>query len=355
MTQPTQMNFNKPALGRFGAGSLYAAFREISVEAPAARWDALFALADEVCARAYGAGAGDAAAAQEDLHRTLYGLYSGRVAVPWNNGWRDLSDWRFDRLRQTLESAWNSDERSRHGDLLGKLPSVGDFPAWAEAKCQGHASNVSHPLFDFLAESATHAQLREFFFQETPFDIHFGDLLAMMLPGVYGGAKAEFSKNFWDEMGHGVPADMHRQLRQEMATRLGLAQDLYLRAELFCLEELRLANMYFHATSSRSMLPQAIGMMLATELMVPGRLDRQISGWRRVGWPEEAMQYLLVHVVVDVEHAHGWMNEVVLPLLQDTPHLMNDIVFGMARRLEHAGAVCDRMVSHLAETVPEAA
>ena len=56
------------------------------------------------------------------------------------------------------------------------------------------------------------------------------------------------------------------------------------------------------------------------------------------------MQYLIEHTVVDPLHAHGWMENVVLPLLRAQPQLMPDIVLGMLRRLEYAGAVCDRMM-----------
>jgi pyrroloquinoline quinone (PQQ) biosynthesis protein C len=331
---------------------LFCAFREISASASNTQWESLLADTAAACKIAYPASGSGDAAADEALHQMLYSLNAGRVAVPWDDGWKNMDDYRYDQLRQTIETAWAADERRLHGAVIDQLPDAAGFPAWAQAYCQADRSNVSHPLFSFLCERATQAQLREFLFQETPFDIHFGDMLAMMLPGVYGGAKAELSKNFWDEMGHGVPAVMHRELRLQMTRSLGLDDHLYLDAERFCVEELRLANMYFHAVTHRSLLPQALGMMLATELMVPGRLDQQIQGWRRVGWPEASMRYLLEHVVVDVEHAHGWMEEVVNPLLACRPRLMAEIALGMARRLHHAAAVCDRMMAHLSAIPP---
>jgi pyrroloquinoline quinone (PQQ) biosynthesis protein C len=335
--------------------AVFDAFREIGSESSERQWNALFSNAEAVCKAAFpSSGIGDAVA-EEDIHRTLYSLYCGRFSVPWDASWNNIGDYRFDRLRQMMESAWAAAEQPRFAPLLEKLPSVADFPAWAQAHCQADRSNVSHPLFDFLCKEATHEQLREFIFQETPFDIHFGDILATMLPGVYGGAKAELSKNFWDEMGHGVPAMMHRELRLQMTRELGIDDGLYRDAERFCLEELRLANMYFQTVFNRALLPQAIGMLLATELMVPGRLEQQIMGWRRVGWPDSSMRYLLEHVVVDVEHAHGWMEFVVVPLLSKRPKIMSSFVLGIARRLDYAGAVCDRMMTLLPALAPVAA
>ncbi|WP_156429355.1 iron-containing redox enzyme family protein [Burkholderia sp. TSV86] len=316
-------------------------------------WQRLFQAAEDACTSAFGMPGERQASAEMALHRVLYALYAGRIAAPWTSGWRNLDHHRFDRLRQMFEDAWSERETACYRDFFGPLPAPADFEAWATRHCQAHRSNVGHPLFAYLRDTASYAQLREFLIQETPFDIHFGDILAKMLPGVYGAAKSEFSKNFWDEMGRGETAAMHRQLRLDMTSALDEVDDVYLsQIERFCVEELRLANMYFHAVFNRALLPQAIGMMLATELMVPGRLDQQIMGWRRIGWTDDRMRYLLEHTVVDVEHAHGWMNEVVLPLLAKQPELLAPIALGMARRLEHAAEVCDRMMVMLPTVRP---
>lgn len=327
--------------------SLLTAFREISPNSSDTDWNALFARAEALCDQAFAPAGQRDARADKDLHCTLYSLYAGRVAVPWDKDWKNLDDPRYDHLRHTIEVAWAADEQRSLELVLTKLPKVADFPTWAAQFCQFDRSNVTHPLFDFLCHQATHKQLREFIFQETPFDIHFGDILAMMLPGMYGAPKAEVASNFWDEMGRGSDPAMHRELRLQMTRLLHIEDTHYLDAERFCVEELRLANMYFHGVFNRSLLPQALGMMLATEMMVPGRLNRQIQGWRRLGWPDSSMTYLLEHVVVDVEHSRGWLENVIKPLLAVQPHLLGDIALGMARRLKHAAAVCDRLAVYL--------
>lgn len=329
------------------AAALWPIFRDRATGADEEQWRDMLDLAAIAAA----------GLAQEDgldpvgelaVHRVLYAIYAGRILVPWSPQWRDLDDVRVDLLRRTLETGWDAAERRRLTGFFGPLPQVADFAGWATHHCQAHRSNVGHPLFDFLSDRASFDQLRSFIVQETPFDIHFGDIVAMMLQGVHGGAKAEFSRNFWDEMGRGDQRLAHRQLRLDMMTALGVREDVHVtEVEAFCLEELRLANMYFHGVFNRALLPQAIGMMLATELMVPGRLDRQIQGWRRVGLDDDTMRYLIEHTVVDIEHAAGWMNEVVLPMLAERPEVMGEIVLGMARRLEHAAAVCDRMMTLL--------
>jgi pyrroloquinoline quinone (PQQ) biosynthesis protein C len=286
-------------------------------------------------------------AAELHAHRLLYTMYSRQLAAPWEPHWRKSSD-QLDQLRRSLEGIWDASERTRLRSFMDNLPGVEEFPEWALQLCQSHGSNVQHPLFAFLRDHATFAQLREFLMQETPFDIYFGDIIAMMLPALVDGAKAELASNLWDEMGRGVPARMHRRLRIDMMAHVDIPGDVHVRhLDRFCIEELRLANAYLHAVTDRGMMTQAMGMLLTTELMVPGRLDQQIMGWRRVGLEDDKMQYLIEHTVVDPIHAHGWMVNVVVPLLRGQPHLMPDLVMGMVRRLEYSGAVCDRMMQIL--------
>lgn len=325
--------------------ALFQRLGDLDAARPDHVWDTALDAATELARRAFDAGD---LKAQAQVHRILYVLYANEVLPPWSPFWVDRRDVRFAKLKAILEGAWETHERRRLLPRLGELPDVDGFRAWAAARCQGHMSNVTHPLFPYLRDEATFAELREFILQETPFDIHFGDLIALMLPGVHGRAKAEFGSNFWDEVGQGDPAIAHRQLRLDMTEVLSIDPDIHLRDPArFCVEELELANIYFNGALNRALMPQAIGMMLATELMVPGRLDQQIQGWRRVGFEDGPMRYLIEHTVVDVRHAEGWLEEVVMPLLQQHPHLLPEVALGIERRLDCAGRVCDRMLDLL--------
>lgn len=327
---------------------LWSRFQAIHCHASQDEWNALLSLAQSTASDAFDTRSATREAAELSVHRVLYALYANAIVAPWEPHWRDVDHFRFVQLRQTLEQVWSEAEVGQYANFLGRLPDAEHFESWANQHCETHRSNLFHPLFGFLRDDASREQLTEFLVQETPFDVHFGDILAKMLPGVYGDAKTEFSKNFWDEMGCGDTAQMHRQLRVDMIKSLGVSGDVHLlEIERFCVAELRLANMYFHTAFNRALLPQAIGMMLATELMVPGRLDQQIAGWRRVGLTDQDMSYLIIHTVVDVEHAAGWMNEVVKPLIKKNPSFIPDIALGMARRLEHAAEVCDYMAGWL--------
>ncbi|WP_334738957.1 hypothetical protein [Nostoc sp.] len=51
--------------------------------------------------------------------------------------------------------------------------------------------------------------------------------------------------------------------------------------------------------------------------------------------------------MADVEHGQGWLNHIVLPLIQEFPQAMPSLVLGVLRRLITAEAVSDRMMVHL--------
>ena len=296
------------------------------------------------------------AADQQLVHEILYAINVASLALPWECPAIQANHPFIAEIRRTIETAWDRDERRRHRAVLDAAPPVAGFERWITEHVRDHRSNVSHPLFRFLEEEATLDQLRLFFFQETPFDIFHADLITMMMPGVYGVMKEELAKNFWDEMGAAHADEMHRQIRLDTARSLGLDTDAHVREiTRFCAEELALANMYFDAVANRGKLLQAIGMMLATETMVPGRINHQIEGFRRNGLGDGDIRYLSMHAEVDVVHGAGWMRNVVLPLLEAYPMAMREMLLGVERRLHHAGAVCDRMLRYLPETAPATA
>ena len=307
--------------------------------------DALAARADEIVPLAFEQGD---EAAELEAQRFLYEVFAHRILPPWSPHWRDYEHPVVVDAHRKVADAWLAKDRATYGAGLEVPPSPKGCGEWAVEVCENHASGVTHPLFDFLAEKATYDQLVTFQAQETPFDIHFGDLVALLLPGIHGGRKIELSHNFWDEMGNGTLERTHRQLRLDMMTRVGIPGEAYLTdVDSYWVEELRMANMYFQTSSLRSLAPQSVGMLQATELVVPGRLDRQIEGWRRVGLTDKDMVYLLEHVVVDVEHAEGWLNHVIAPLAEERPDMLLEVGIGIMRRLDCALAVCDRAMREL--------
>jgi hypothetical protein len=342
----------KPAQQRAAAGSLMGRIRQLLCSAQIDKdlspetEAALMAQVDALAARAY---TDHDEAAKKELHALLYTLNTKAIQLPWNGEEKNGDHYFFARVRNRLEAAVEQHDMRLHAQALAAMPRDLDaFAGWIVELIQSHPSNVSHPLFAFLRDEATYSQMREFFHQEAPMDLHFVDVLLLMMPAMHGPMKMELAANFWDEMGNGKPELVHRYKRQVQMRHLGIPEDDHLtNIDYYCWEELALANLYLQGAMNRSKLTQLIGNMLATETMVPGRVECQVAGWKRNGLPDDALEYLQDHTSIDVEHAAGWLNNLVMPLLRQHPELQVPLVFGTLRRLRAAQDVCDHMMRRL--------
>lgn len=295
--------------------------------------------------RAFDKGDDDALIA---VHRVLYVINMAQLAgpddkCPWN-----IKNPIISKMKYDIERAWDISERKKYVDILASLPDTSDFPQWISRLVKEHSSMDVHPLFYFFRDKADLQQLREFFVQETPLEMLFGDIVALMMPGVYGKIKIELVKNFWDEVGRARDELVHRNLRAKLMRHLEIEPDFYKEdVERFVVEELALINMYMAMATDRAKLLQLIGVMLATELMIPGRFPFLVEAWKRNGIDGHLLDYFVEHISVDAVHAEDWLNEVVVPIISGCSGKMEDIVLGVLRRLDTADAVCNKMVDHL--------
>lgn len=286
--------------------------------------------------------------AKLEVQRALYHIYLGRLAVPWERSAINVNHPLVTEIQFILEESWNEAERLKHEPKLQSFPQVEDFPSWIERYARNHSSRLIHPIFPFLAKEASLEQMREFFFQETPLEMLFGDIVGLMLPGLYGGPKMELVRNYWDEVGCGDENRVHRNLRVRLMQHLLIPSDAYISHvdHLIC-EELELINLYLGLALNRAKLVQLIGVMLTTELVIPGNFNYLIEGWRRLGIDDEMLAYHIEHTSVDEVHAQDLLYRVVMPILKDAPYLMSDIVMGVSRRLDASGAVSDKLYDRI--------
>lgn len=289
-----------------------------------------------------------------DAQRTLYEINLAYLSIPWKKAAVNIAHPLVAGIKYCLEKHWERSEQSKYDVVLKDLPPVEMFPQWVNKYVASHHSNELHPIFTYLRDEASLPQMQAFFLQETPLEMLFGDIVALMLPGVYGAIKVEFVKNYWDEVGHAVDEKVHRNMRADLMKFLHISADSYITdASSLVVEELELINMYLSLATNRAKLTELIGTMLATELMIPGRFEYQIEGWRRLGISDGLLAYHLEHVTVDAEHAQDWLHKVVMPILHHDPSAMIDIVRGVSRRLDTAARVSDRLYTHIRDLEPQ--
>jgi pyrroloquinoline quinone (PQQ) biosynthesis protein C len=286
-----------------------------------------------------------------DAHRILYVINSAYLANPWQETPHNLMHPTIMSIKSSLEISLEQARRRKYNNIVNEMPSISNFPHWIKHVVGKHRSNQLHPIFIFLRDKATLEQMREYFFQESPLEMIFGDILAFMLPGVYGDIKIEFLKNYWDEVGHAKDEKVHRNLRANLMNHLDIKKDCYTsQFELFLREELELANLYLSLATNRAKHTQLVGVMLATELMVPNRFQYSIDGWRRLGVEDKVLTYLIEHISTDEVHAEDWLEHVVIPILQKIPESGIDIMLGILNRLDVAVSVLDKLYEKLQQT-----
>ncbi|KTC92856.1 MULTISPECIES: iron-containing redox enzyme family protein [Legionella] len=284
-------------------------------------------------------------------HRILYIINSAHLANPWQDTPHHLMHPTITRIKYILETSLEQAERRKYNNIINDIPCVNDFSRWIKQFVGSHHSNELHPIFTFLRDKATFEQMREFFFQESPLEMMFGDILAFMLPGVYGDIKVEFLKNYWDEVGHAKDERVHRNLRANLMDHLGIKRDCYIsQVDFLIREELELTNLYLRLATNRAKHTQLVGVMLATELMIPNRFQYSIDGWKRLGIKGEVLTYLIEHTSIDEVHAEDWLEHVVIPILQEVPVSINNIMLGILNRLDIAVSVLDRLYDKLQHT-----
>lgn len=292
-------------------------------------------------------GGGNEAALLQ-VHQVLYEINIAHLSVAWINQAKNIHHPFIATVKHTIDRAWEASELEKYQSKLAQLPTVEDFPSWIREVVAEHKSNELHPIFTYLRDEATLEQSTEFFFQETPLEMLFGDIIAFMLPGVYGDIKVEFVKNYWDEVGRAVDEKVHRKLRARMMQKLDMDENCYLdHTELFVREELQLINMYLSMCLDRNRQVELSGALLATELMIPGRFQYLIDGFRRLGFSDYDLHYHIEHTTVDEVHADDLLDHVAMPILQQDGGQMRPLVLGALRRLDTIVEVLDRLHSRM--------
>jgi len=286
--------------------------------------------------------------AHKELHCCLYRIYIHWFKAPWEKHNLDSSHLYISKIRKRLEKIWDESSKEYYSEYLDLIPDeLENYFAWIKQFVLNHESGVSHPLFKFLETEANKDQMIEFIRQESPFDLHFSDILSYLPPGIYGHPRVEIAENFWDESGNGEVGKTHHRLRTDLMKTLNLELKQCYRPEEYCWEQIALANLYFKNVLDRKSIPLVLGAMLGTEMAVPGRMNFVALGLQRVGLKKEELKYVSEHMVVDVLHAQGWQDNVVQPIIEDHPELKNIITQGLLLRLSYAKKVCDRMLLHL--------
>lgn len=248
-------------------------------------------------------------------------------------------DWRQQTAETTAlmdeEHVWLEGLRAEVSAAAAAAPRDPDgFRIWFEA-LKENGPGQRDPLFPWLAEAATHDEMRWFLSQEVAGEAGFDDLVALTQVKLPTRAKLELARNYWDEMGRGSAKGMHGPMLETLADAL----DLRPTVEETVWESLALANTMAGLAANRCYAYHAVGALGVIELTAPGRSVFVAAGLRRLGVPTGDRHYFDLHAILDVKHSAAWNEEAIVPLVATDPKIATAMAEGALMRLT-CGARC---------------
>lgn len=268
------------------------------------------------------------------LHRHL-ARHNGARLRPGFAGAAWRAELRAETALRELEGEFVESERLALAPLLQDLPTDPDaFMLWFE-NLRDTGPGQHDPLFPWLAQQASLAQMRWFLTQEVAGEAGFDDLVALTQLRFPVRAKLELARNYWDEMGRGREDGMHGPMLEATARELQLQPS----NDDTVWEALALANMMLALAGNRRYAYQSVGALGVIEMTAPGRVSQVNAGLRRLGISAHGRRYFQLHAGLDLRHSECWNREVIRPLVADDPATARPIAEGALLRLR-CGARC---------------
>lgn len=277
-----------------------------------------------------------------DLHKSLNTIYDYQI-----NAFDESSQ--FDpvlmEIMLELENAWISFEKSRVPDE--DIPSdPKTFSRWLKSYVLNHPSS-NHPIYKYLSEDGTLADMSYFFSQEVTIDPRFDDLIALMQIGVkQPGIKMELASNFWDEMGNGKPDEVHTGLFASLYDELDIfkeGEDFLDVLERASWQALACGNTLLYSVLHRKNLNIGLGTLGTVEIISPYRFSLLTKGFSRLGISEKASQYHVTHISIDARHGNGWLTNAITPRVAEGNNAQEQIFFGSTLRMNTSMDYCQFM------------
>jgi len=275
------------------------------------------------------------------FHSSLATFNLNRIAISTpSNEWEEnlQSEIKF----RTIEGRFLEKLRTSVTPLTRGCQGDADhFVSWFESLAEW-GPGQHHPLFPWLADYASEAEMRWFLTQEAAGEAGFEDLVAYTQVKLPQQAKLECARNYWDEMGRGKPKAMHGPLLEAMVKGLDLKPSI----ATTVWESLALGNVMFGLATSRRYTYHSLGALGVIELTAPLRALHVARGMKRLNMPRKTRAYFDLHAVLDVLHSRAWIEQIIRPLVTDNPECAIYIAEGALMRLKCGQQCFDRYSQH---------
>jgi hypothetical protein len=251
------------------------------------------------------------------------------------------------------EELLNDEAVKAEGMLAGKaVPSSKEFGDWFRKLIAEHPV-AHHPLYErHFRYDASRQDFRYLLAQESTLDPRFDDIVALMQIGASVGAKLEYARNYWDEMGCGDTGEVHSRLFANSLSCLDV-DDAY-RARVICYEAQVTGVLSAALALKPDWYAEAMGYFGVTEYLVPRRMKAFIEGWKRLNLPLGGDDYQRLHVRIDAEHAAGWIRNVIVPAVLENGDIARRVAAGALMRLESSQRYLDEVTANMESKIRNA-
>lgn len=246
-------------------------------------------------------------------------------------------------ISSVLEASMLKYERTQiSATEIESYPEQGnEYVKWLKKMISNHESSV-HPLYNkYMSESATASDLALYLTQETSLDPRFDDILALMQIGTQGAEKLEIANNYYDEMGNGNPDEVHTFLFAKALNELKVDKEFIKNNML--LDSVVAGNLSSCFALSRRHYFKSVGYFGVTEYLAPRRFKHVVGAWKRNDLPQAGIVYHKLHIQIDTVHANGWFNNIIAPLVDQSPAIGKEIALGAMIRLNSSERYLDSL------------
>jgi pyrroloquinoline quinone (PQQ) biosynthesis protein C len=271
-----------------------------------------------------------------DLHATLFLLYEETlkpVALANDLQFHLGLMW----LRNKIEKPWILFELNNLSRIPENLSTDSSgFEAKFNQLWKSHRY-MTHPFHDYVKKQASLSQLKELFTTESVCASRFADMVALTLPGIprIDSVVSEVMENLTDELG---PKDglSHKKLFAQLLSFLKIPIPSHpLDALLpYGWKAVRGLNLFMYNALHRKNYYRMMGALGAGELTFPFFCNNVLDGAKRNNiLNEQALVYYAQHSTLDIQHGENWLKRVLIPLLEMSPSVGDEILLGLELQL----------------------
>lgn len=209
-------------------------------------------------------------------------------------------------------------------------------------------AGVRHPLFAFLRDHATRAQIERFLECDLIRNEVVDDEVALLVIGLQGMQKAVAAANLWDECGRGRLENFHTYwLRRLLEFSAGWDRLLSYRHDHPWFAKMT-SNLLTALLTRPGRKQMAYGCFLVFESWVEPHFRAVLDGMRRVGLTDPDLTiYFAAHVAIDPRHSGELSDALRLQRPALTPRELGEIVYGANLAVSAGTGQFDRLLEHL--------